>query len=93
MPIRLLRPNLQQQTIGSEPERAGLTEVDPVQPAINPQGLAQSSGAPRQVSHPLDAPISLHDRNADGWLDRPDQDARADPRRLAGDVSGVNETP
>src|SRR5271166_3356480 len=36
-------------TVRSEPQRAGLTEVDPVKPAINPQGLAQPSRAPRQV--------------------------------------------
>jgi len=73
-------------TVRSKQQRAGLTEVDPVQPAINPQGFAQPSGTPRQVSHTLDAAIPLHDRDADGWLDRPDQHARAHPGCLARDV-------
>src|ERR1700722_18715750 len=51
-------------TVGSEPQRAGLTKVDPIQPAIDRQGCAQPSRSPRQVSHPLDAAISLHDRDA-----------------------------
>src|SRR5277367_955560 len=73
-------------TVRSEPQRAGLTEVDPVQPAINFQGHAQPSGAPRQVSHSFGAAISLHDRDAIGWLDSPDQDPRAHAGRLAGHV-------
>src|SRR5271170_6910035 len=73
-------------TIRSEPQRAGLTEVDPVEPAINLQGRAQPSGAPRQVSHSFGAAISLHDRDAKGWLDRPDQNARTHAGRLARDV-------
>src|SRR5271169_5002482 len=43
--------------IRSEPQRAGLTEVDPVQPAINPQGFAEASRAPSQVSHALGTAI------------------------------------
>src|SRR5208282_5017244 len=73
-------------TVRSEPQRAGPTEVDPVQPAIDPQGFAQPSRAPRQVSQTLGGAIPLHDRDAKGWLDRPDQDARAHAGRLARDV-------
>ena len=72
--------------VRSEPQRTGLTKVDPVQSAIDLQGCAQPSRAPRQVAQPLDAAISLHDRDAIGGLDRPDQDARAHAWRLAGDV-------
>src|SRR5271166_778186 len=73
-------------TVRSEPQRARLTEVDPVQPAINPQGFAQPSRAPRQVSYTLGAAVSLHDCDADGRLDRPGQNARAQAGRLARDV-------
>src|SRR5271165_2795507 len=68
---------IRRMTIRSEPQRARLTEVDPVQPAINPQSFAQPARAPRQVSYTLGAAVSLHDCDADGRLDRPDQDARA----------------
>ena len=76
MPILLLCPISSSPTVKSQPQRAGLTEVDPVQPAINLQGRAYPSGTPRQISHSIDAAISLHDRDANGWLDRPDQNAR-----------------
>src|SRR6185437_16824646 len=36
--------------------------------------------------HPLDTAILLHDRDAEHWLDRPDQDARSHPRPLARDI-------
>jgi hypothetical protein len=37
-------------TVRSEPQRTGLTEVDPVKPAINIQGCAQPSRPPRQFT-------------------------------------------
>jgi hypothetical protein len=91
MPIRLLCPiSVRRLTVRSEPQRTGLTEIDPVQSAINPQGRAQPSRAPRQVSQPLGAAISLHDRDALGWLDRPDQDARPTPD-VSLETFGMNE--
>jgi hypothetical protein len=51
-------------TVRSEPQRTGLTKVDPVQSAVNFQGYTQPSRAACQVSHVLGAAILLHDRDA-----------------------------
>src|SRR5580700_7336141 len=63
---RALPEFIRRLTISAEPKRTSLTEVYPVQPAINRQGLTQASGPPRQVSNALGAAISLHDPDAMG---------------------------
>ena len=57
MPIRLPWPmSSGRLTVGSEPQRAGPAEVDPVQPAIDLKRFAQPSRAPRQISQARSTP-------------------------------------
>ncbi len=72
--------------VRSEPERAGLTQVDAVQSAVDLQCGAEAARAACQVSQPHGAAILLHERDAVGGFDRPDQNAGADIRCFARDV-------
>ena len=91
MPILLLCRISPARTFKPEPERA------PDRGRSRPSrrqltGGAQPSWAPRRVPHPLDAAIALHDRDAEGGFDRPDQNAGAFPW-VSLETLSMNETP
>ena len=67
----------------SEPQRALLAKIEPIEPAINPQRGGEPSWPSRQIAHALDAAILPHDRDAFERLESPDQDAGSDPGFLA----------
>jgi hypothetical protein len=70
-------------TVGSYPQRTGLAQVDPVQPAINPQGHGQPPWPPTEISQRGGFAVLLHERDAIDGLDGPDQHTRSDAGRFA----------
>ena len=91
MPILTLSPiSLLPISPGSWPSRAshkGLpTKVQPIERPIDPQRLGEPSWASRKIAQALGSAIVCHDRDPFERLERPDQDAGADPRRLARDI-------
>src|ERR1700712_395465 len=66
-----------------QPKWSFAAEINPIKPAIDAQCCSQAARSARQVAQALDAAIEPHDRDAFKRLKGPDQDACADPSRLA----------
>ena len=76
----------------AEPQRAFPAKIEPVEPTIDPQRLGEPSRSSRQVAQALDAAIEPHDRDPFERLERPDQDAGADPGPSL-ETFSIQETP